>query len=147
MRDPTIHFDPETKVTEAATEDTRRLLEPIVRTKIWEADFDHQAKEIFQALFWLEEHAPDWVKAAVREPLLKAARKRSKKPTRHSRDIAIACAARRLRPRYLPSRNDETKHIEAASSIIYEALRRLGVEMEEKTIKGIVLKYPLDDLC
>jgi hypothetical protein len=136
MRDPVVRIDPE---TEAAIDYTRRLLERVVRDDVWKADYDPESEEIPRALHYIAQNSPDWVKAAVAEPLWKASQKRTKKPTRHTRDFLIGYAAWWLGPRYLPSRNDATKHIESASSIILEVLRRLGEKaITEKQIAKIL---------
>jgi hypothetical protein len=140
MRDPGTCTDPE---VEAAIEETRLFLEPAVRSHLWKRDWERRQIDLMLALKYIAKNLPPEVYQATREPLLKAAKKRTHKPRLYFRDCMIAGAASRLIPRYLPSRNDETKHVEAASSIVCKALRRLGETTEEKTIKTIVLKYSL----
>jgi hypothetical protein len=141
MRDPATSVDPE---IEAAIEETRALLEPRVNTRSWSRDHDSQAIVLRNALLEIERGPlSKWVKPCVRGPLLKAMKKRRRgAPTLHFRDCSIAAVAIPLLEQdYNPTRNDETRYKESASSIIREALRRLGVMMEEKRINAIVLKY------
>jgi hypothetical protein len=143
MRDPDITFDRE---VEAAIEDTYRFLEPHVSRLAWAADPDRDAIKLLNAFEEIENSSlPKWVKLRVREPLVKAMRKRHGKPKRRFRDFTIAAAANRLIARgYDATRNDATRHTQSASSIVRQALRRLGVTMKEKQINTIVLKYPPD---
>ena len=140
MRDPATNIDPE---VEAAIEETRALLEPRVNTRSWKRDHDSHAIRLRNALLEIERSPlSKWVKLCVRGPLLKAMKKRRHgKPTLHFRDCSIAAVAIPLLEQgYDPTRNDETRYKESASSIIREALRRLGVTMAEKTINAIVLR-------
>jgi len=141
MRDPATNIDPE---VEAAIEETRRLLEPRVNTRSWRGDHDSHAIELRNALLDIERSPlSERAKLCVRGPLLKAMKKRRRgKPTLHFRDCSIAAVAIPLLEQgYDPTRNDETRYKESASSIIREALRRLGVTVAEKTINPIVLEY------
>jgi hypothetical protein len=141
MRDPGTRTDLE---VEAAIEETRLFLEPAVRSHLWKGDPERRQINLMRALNVIAKNLPPEVYQATREPLLKAAKKRTHKPRLYFRDCVIAGAASRLIPRYLPSRNDATEHVEAASSIVRRALRRLGeTTPREKTIKKIVLKYSL----
>jgi len=141
MRDPATNIDPE---VEAAIEETRALLEPRVNTRSWKRDHDSHAIRLRNALLEIERSPlSKGVKLRVRGPLLEAMKKRRRgAPTLHFRDCSIAAVAIPLIEQgYDPTRNDETRYKESASSLIREALRRLGVTMEEKTINAIVLKY------
>jgi hypothetical protein len=141
MRDPGNRTDAD---VEAAIEETRLFLEPAVRSRLWKGDLERRQIDLLLTLKHTAETLPPRVYQAAREPLLKAANKRTHRPRLYFRDGMIAGAASQLIPRYLPSRNDATEHVEAASSIVCKALRQLG-EMRpgEKTIKKIVLTYSL----
>jgi nicotinamidase-related amidase len=141
MRNPATNIDP---AVEAAIEETRALLEPRVNTRSWKRDHDWHAIQLCNAFLEIEKSSlSKGAKLRVRGPLLEAMKKRRRgKPTLHFRDSSIsAVAIPLLEQGYDPTRNDETRYKESASSIIREALRRLGVTMEEKTINAIVLKY------
>jgi hypothetical protein len=141
MRDPATIIDP---AVEAAIEETRALLEPRVNTRLWKRDHDAHADRLRIVLLEIERSPlSKGVKLYVRGSLLEDMKKRRRgKPTLHFRDASIsAVAIPLLEQGYDPTRNDETRYKESASSIIREALRRLGVTMEEKTINAIVLKY------
>jgi hypothetical protein len=141
MRDPARTIDPE---AEAAIEETRALLEPRVSTRSWKGDHDSRAILLRNALLDIEGAAlSKSVKLRVRGPLLEHMKKRRRgAPTLHFRDCSIAAVAIPLLEQgYGPTRNDGTRYKESASSIIREALRRLGVTVAEKTINAIVLKY------
>jgi hypothetical protein len=144
MRDPATRIDPVTEITEAAIEYARSTLKPWVVGKKLCGDREPHWSKIFDALVHIEKNSPQWVVDAVRDPLLEAMDKRTKKPSYYTRDVWIACLAVSLTHRhklYKLTRNDATQGIDSASSIIAEALRRLGVTMNEKTIKGIILKH------
>jgi hypothetical protein len=136
MRDPTTRIDE----TEVAIEDTRLFLKGYVGSKEWKADLEPQHTEIEMALKYIRRNSPEWIFRAVREPLMQAEQKRTKKPTLSGRHLVIAAAAVRLMPKYRPSRSEATREIESASSIVCKALHRLGITMKEKTIEEIVLK-------
>jgi hypothetical protein len=140
MRDPATRIDPD---VEAAVEETRRFLEPYVRSPTWAADPDGLASDMGAALEVIEncEALPDWVRLFAWRAMHPQTKRRSKKPTRRFRNMALRMAAARLLARgYDWSRNDETRHVESASSIIHEALKRLGVKkMKEKQVTNIVL--------
>jgi hypothetical protein len=90
---------------------------------------------------------PDWAKTWAIYALSRAAqtRKRKGKPTRRNRNEAIRSAAIKLVMRgYKPTRNDVTRDRDSASSIIHQALRRLGEKMSEKSINAIVAKVGAD---
>jgi hypothetical protein len=137
MRDPAT-IDPE---VEAAIEDTRQFLEPYVQSESWKADPAPKGADAlfkFEIQGKLEPAVESIVLSALREQL-----KRKTKPTRNYRDTAIQIAAARLVSQgYERSRNDEMRHTESASSIICQALRRLGEKkIKERTIKDIVLVF------
>ena len=150
MGSPTPHIDPK---VEAVIEETRRFLEPRVRTGGWKADLGSHVGRQQAALFEIYSNSsvPQWVKDEVSGPIVEAMKKRHPgRPTRRFRDGLIAAAASRIVKQidengthYNPSRNDETHDKECAASIIQKALARLGVTMEEKEIKTIVLKTPV----
>ena len=140
MRDPASRPNP----AEAAIEVTRQFLERYVDSETWRADPDR---------FWADMRAtadeirlsnlPDYAKHYAIFAVLEQAKKRRGKPTRGTRDVAIREAAIRLvMGGYKPTRNDATFDRASASSIICEALRRLGEKLSEKSINSIVAKIP-----
>jgi hypothetical protein len=141
MRDPATRVDPEVEV---AVEETRRFLEPYVRSPCWRADVDRQMITLYDAQLLIEVSLlPKWVKDSVREPLFNAMLKRKAKPTRHYRNYNIHLAACPLVKRgYLLTRNEVTRDKQSAAAIIQKALARLGVRMSEKQINAIVLNPP-----
>jgi hypothetical protein len=150
MRDPATRIDPE---VEAAIEETRRFLEEWVRNERWNADppswSNPHYSDIGKARDEIERsNLSKKTKLLLDRVLVKELKKRGNKPTRGCRDSILWLAAKRLEPRFLLSRNDATTHSESASSIIKQALDRLGVKMREKQIKDIVQKkaapFPMD---
>jgi hypothetical protein len=133
--DPTIRVDPD----EAAIEETRRLLEGYMPFK---PDPDGRACDMRATIDVVEgSDMPEWAKNLAIWALFQQTKKRRGKPTMGGRDMAIQIAKRRLIARgYTPTRNDATRDRASASSIIHQALRRLGVRMEEKRINAVVLK-------
>jgi hypothetical protein len=121
---------------EAAIEFTCQWLKCFVQSDHWEAD---PARDLWPAIRLITtSNLPESTKSLAREMLSKS---HSKKPTRQYRDRALGIAASLLVSQgYFPTRNDGTTLKESASSIICEALLRLGVKMEEKTINNIILK-------
>jgi hypothetical protein len=140
MRDPASRPNP----AEAAIEDTRQFLERYMDSETWRADHD---------IFWADMHAtadeirlsnlPDYAKHYAIFAVLEQAKKRRGKPTRSYRDHAIQSVAIKLVMQgYKPTRNDVTRDKDSASSIICQALRRLGEKLSEKSINAIVAKIP-----
>jgi hypothetical protein len=141
MRDPAPRVD--SKV-EAVIEDTRRFLEGYVQSESWKTDADGYACDLRATMGEIaESNMPDWAKNFAILVLFEQTKKRRKKPTRptrHYRNMALELAAARLVMQgYKPTRNDETRHRESASSIICKALELLDVEIIlEKQINAIV---------
>jgi len=147
MRDPATRIDPIAEINETAIEHVRSYLEPFVHENGLGADPDPYGVKIGMAFMHIEKNSPQWVVDAVRDSLLKAMNKRTRRPSYSNRDSLIAFAAVDLTRRYKLyklTRNDGTQNIDSASSIIVEALRRLGVTMKEKTINEIILKHQKD---
>jgi hypothetical protein len=145
MRDPATRIDRIAEITEEAIEYARSNLRPWVTKKgRLRPDPEPHWFKIFDAFVHIEKNSPQWVVDAVRDPLMKAMDKRTRKPSYYTRHVIIAWLALHLTRRYKPyklTRNDATQDIDSASSIIVKALRRLGVTMKEKTIKEIILKH------
>ena len=142
MRDPATRIDPE---VEAAIEETRKFLERDVSADLWAGDRDPRHGDLLKAIAEIGSSSlSEKTKLLAGDLFVKAMRKRSKKPTRQWRDVVLWVAAQRLVPRYHLSRNDETFHTESATSIVQQALARLGVTMTEKQLKDIVLKKKSD---
>lgn len=143
MRDPATRIDdPE---VEAAIEETRQFLERDVSADLWAGDQDPRHGALLKAIAEIRGSSlSEKTKLLADDLFVKAMRKRSKKPTRRWRDFALWVAAQRLVPRYRLSRNDETFHTQSATSIVQQALTRLGVTMTEKQLKDIVLKKKSD---
>jgi hypothetical protein len=142
MRDPATPIDLD---LEAAIEEMRRFLQPFVNMDYWNADPPDGGAPIWAAIKEIAfSDLSNRAKNLAQEALFEQTKKRQSKPTRQYRDNALQVAAGILVVQgYNPTRNDETDHRESASSIIHQALRRLGVNMKEKHINAIVLKYPL----
>ena len=138
MPDPVHRFDQ----VEADIEDTRRFLKGYVESETWKADPDVRADWMRGTIYEVEtSNLPDWAKKFAIEALLPQTKKRGGKgkPKRSWRDDAILHAAYRLVTRgYKPTRNDVTRDRASAASIIYEALRRLGEKMSEKSINAVL---------
>ena len=138
MRDPVHRVDP----IEADIDDTRRFLKGCMESETWKADPDVRADWMRGTIYEVEtSNLPDWAKKFAIEALLPQTKKRGGKgkPKRSWRDDAILHAAYRLVTRgYKPTRNDVTRDRASAASIIYEALRRLGEKMSEKSINAVV---------
>jgi hypothetical protein len=144
---PTLRFDPEAAMIEAAIEDTRRFLGPYVRSEAWQADppsneLMYDLREKIREVEAMDDLSAEWTKNFVIWKLLEQTKKRRRKPTRFYRDCAIREAAGRLVLQgYEPTRNEATQK-DSASSIIWNALRRLGERrLTEKQINSIVLEY------
>lgn len=148
MRDPAVRiFDPEAEAAkkealllDVAIEETVRFLIPCMRHSYWKGE------KFCTELWWLigleeiqKSSLPEWLKDHVCELMVKT--RPRKKPTRSYRDSRIVEAANRLKSYYgyELTRNDARRDVESASSIIREALRRLGVKMAESTIKEIIV--------
>jgi hypothetical protein len=113
------------------------------------ADADGFASDMRATIEEVEaSNLPDWAKNFAIWALLEQTKKpRGKgRPTRRTRDNAIRSAARRLVVRgYGPTRNEATYDRASASSIIHQALQRLGERrLEEKSINAIVMKFGSD---
>jgi len=135
--------DPARVELEADIEDTRRFLKGYVESETWEADADWHASQMHSAIAEVEiSNLPDWAKNSAILALLERAKKRRPgKPTRSRRDGAIHLAAARLVGRgYKPTRNDVMRNRDSASSIIHQALQRLGEKLSEKSINAIMAK-------
>ena len=146
MRDPAVRIDLEIK---AAIEGTRQFLAPYVRNEYWKADPNpHVEGARWLIKTTIEGKFPPSLESVATSALLEQANnKRKNKPTLNYRNEALQMAAGRLVSQgYDRSRNDEMRHKESASSIIHQALRRLGDETEEKTIKDIVLELDPETL-
>jgi hypothetical protein len=141
--------EPVSRADEAAIEDTCRFLEGYMP---WKADPDGLAGDNRAAIEEVgASNLPDWAKGSAILALLEQREKRRGRPKQGYRDMAIQLAAMRLVVRgYMPTRNDATFDRASASSIIHEALQRLG-EMgpSEKSINAIIadscrdaLKHP-----
>ena len=152
MRSPATLIDSK---LEALIEETRRLLEPYVRTGGWKADPGSHVGPLQDALFEIygSSSVSQRAKDEVSGPVVEAMKKRGRgRPTRHFRDRVIAAAASRIVKQvdpsgdhYKVSRNDATRDKgdkECAASIIQKALARLDQPMEEQEIAAIVLKTP-----
>lgn len=131
--------DPVSRADETDIEDTCRFLE---RYMPWNARADDSHPDSRMAI---EEVAasnlPDWAKNLSIFALLKLKHRRKGRPGPPAgRDMAIQLAAMRLVSRgYKPTRNDATFDRASASSIIHEALQRLGeTGPSEKSINGII---------
>jgi hypothetical protein len=141
MRDPVRRVDP--------IEETCRFLKGCMESESWRADPDGRAYDIHAAIDEVEaSNLPDWAKTTAIFALLKLTKKRpARKPTRRNRDNAIREAAIKLVMRgYKPTRNDVTRDRDSASSIIHQALRRLGEKMSEKSINAVMTKLSADHL-
>jgi hypothetical protein len=132
--------------TEHLVDETRRFLKPYFEQHTWAADPDGYACDLRAVLEEIENsNMPDWAKSLAYAPILDATKKRRGKPKRASRDMALRLAAERLTARGIsPTRNEATTKQASASSIICEALKRLGDPHPptEKQINAIVLKNP-----
>jgi hypothetical protein len=147
MRDPVHRVDP----IEADIEDTRRFLKGCMESETWKADPDERAAWMRTTIYAVEaSNLEDWAKTFAISALLKQTEKRpARKPTRYERDHAIREAAWRLvvTRGYKPTRNDVTRDRDSASSIIHQALNRLGEKkLAEKSINGIVMRGGADYL-
>jgi hypothetical protein len=144
MRDPATHIDPK---VEAAIEETCRFLEIKMGYDYWERDPDSSlSPDIWAAIREIAFSNLSYrTKNVAQQALFEQTKKRSKKPTRQFRDNALRVAADILVAQgYNPTRNEATDGWESASSIIHQALKRLGEKkLKEKQINTIVLKYPL----
>jgi len=132
MRDP----------AETAIEDTCRFLERHMQSESWMADPDIRASDMRATADEIEaSNLPDYAKHYAIFAVLEATKKRRGKPTRSHRDDAIRRVAIKLVMQgYKPTRNDVTRDKDSASSIICQALRRLGEKLSEKSINAIVAK-------
>jgi hypothetical protein len=139
MRDPASHFHAQSEV---AVEDICGYLKRYMQSEWWKADPDGLACDMRTAIDEVElSNLPDWAKNFAVFALLEQTKKRRGKPTRHHRDMAIEMAAIRLVLQgYTPTRNEASRNRASASSIIREALRRLGENLSEKSINLIVAK-------
>jgi hypothetical protein len=138
MRDPVHRFNQ----VEADIEDTCRFLKGRMESETWEADPDGRASDMRAVIDEVEvSNLPDWAKTFAVWALLKQTKKRRGKPKRSRRDGAIQLAAARLVGRgYKPTRNDVMRNRDSASSIIHQALQRLGEKLSEKSINAIMAK-------
>jgi hypothetical protein len=136
---------------EADIEDTCRFFKGYMQSKSWKADPDASASDNSAAIDEVKaSNLPDWAKTFAVLALLEQAKKRRGKPKRSFRNMAIELAAMRLVLRgYMATRNDETRDKDSASSIIHQALHRLGGKMSEKSINAVIagacrdaLKHP-----
>jgi hypothetical protein len=138
MRDPAPHFD-----NEAAIEETCRFLQGYMKSQTWRADPDVFACYCRRGIEGiLASSLEDWVKNLAVYALLEQTKKRRGKgqPTRFYRNMAIGLAAIRLvlQHGYRRTRNEATEG-DSASSIIHEALRRLGEKnLSEKSINMVI---------
>ena len=134
MRDP----------AETAIEDTCRFLERHMQSESWMADPDIRASDMRATADEIEaSNLPDYAKHYAIFAVLEQTKKRRGKPTRSHRDDAIRRVAIKLVMQgYKPTRNDVTRDKDSASSIICQALRRLGEKLSEKSINAIVAKIP-----
>jgi hypothetical protein len=134
MRDPVTRVDPE-------IEETCRFLKGYMQSENWKADADGFAGDMRATIDAVEEsNMPDWAKNFAVYALFQRTKKRRGKPTRHYRNSVLERAAARLVTRgYKPTRNEATRR-DSASSIICEALHRLGEKITEKQINAIVCK-------
>ena len=132
MRDP----------AETAIEDTCRFLERHMQSESWMADPDIRASDMRATADEIEaSNLPDYAKHYAIFAVLEQTKKRRGKPTRSHRDDAIRRVAIKLVMQgYKPTRNDVTRDKDSASSIICQALRRLGEKLSEKSINAIVAK-------
>ena len=130
MRDP----------AETAIEDTCRFLERHMQSESWMADPDIRASDMRATADEIEaSNLPDYAKHYAIFAVLEQTKKRRGKPTRSHRDDAIRRVAIKLVMQgYKPTRNDVTRDRASAASIIYEALRRLGEKMSEKSINAVL---------
>jgi hypothetical protein len=137
MRDPR-------EPVEADIEDTRRFLKGCMESETWKADPDGYASDMRATIAEVEvSNMPDWAKHYATFAVLEQTKKRRGKPTRSHRDDAIRRVAIKLVMQgYKPTRNDVTRDKDSASSIICQALRRLGEKLSEKSINAIVAKIP-----
>jgi hypothetical protein len=142
MRDPASGIDSK---CEAEIEDTCRFLE---RYMPWRDDDDVYAdgfaSDMRVAAAEVEaSNLPPWVKNfAVVALLERQTKKRRGRPKQSTRDHAIREAAIKLvMGGYKSTRNDTTLR-DSASSIIHQAMRRLGEKLSEKSINAIVAKIP-----
>jgi hypothetical protein len=146
MRDPVHRFDQ----VEADIEDTRRFLKRYVESESWKADPDGRASDMHATIEEVEaSNLSDWAKDFAISALLEQSKKRrARKPTRNYRDRAIREAASRLvmTQGYKLTRNDVTRHIASAASIIHQALNRLGEKLSEKSINAVVLEIDAESL-
>jgi hypothetical protein len=142
MRDPASRPDP----AEAAIEDTCRFLESRMESEYWRADPDGFACDMHATADEIRlSNLPDYAKHYAIFAVLEQTKKRRGKPTRSHRDHAIRNVAIKLVMQgYKPTRNDVTRGKDSASSIICQALRRLGEKLSEKSINAIVAKIPAD---
>jgi hypothetical protein len=144
MREPTPRFGPEAAIIEAAIEDTKEFLAPLVLRGDWlRGSVEPHALQISQVLRYLEKTAkvPPWVMDAIRDPLTKAMKKRTRKRTYLARELLIAMAAMRLTPRYPLTQNVATQGVVSGSAIVREALARMGLKRSLQRISTIASKY------
>jgi hypothetical protein len=143
--------DPARVEVEADIEDTRRFLKGYMESESWKADSDGFAGDMRATIAEVEvSNMPDWAKTFARFALLQQTTKRRGKPKRSYRNMAIELAAMRLVVRgYMATRNEVTRDRDSVSSIIHQALQRLGEKMSEKSINAVIadscrdaLKHP-----
>jgi hypothetical protein len=128
---------------EAAIEETCRFLERYTQSESWKADPDGFASDMRATIEEVEgSDLPDGAKNLATWALYEQTKKRRRgKPTRKYRNMAIQLAAMRLVTRgYRPTRNESTRGRASASSIVRQALDRLGETMAEKSINAVVAK-------
>ena len=146
MRNPTPRFDPEAGIIEAAIEDTKYFLAPLVLKRQWPS-FEPGAIQILLALKYLEKTAkasPPWVMDAIRGPVTKAMKRRKRKRAYSylGRDLLIAMAAMRLTPRYKLTQNTATQGVVSGSAMVHEALVQMGIKkLSLKRVSDIALEY------
>jgi hypothetical protein len=142
MRNPTPRFDPEAAIIEAAIEDTRYFLAPLVLKRRWPS-FEPGVVKKFLALEYLEKtaKAPPWVMDAIRGPLTKGMKKRKRTYSYLSRDLLISMAAMRLTPRYPLTQNTATQGVVSGSAIVHAALARMDLRLSLRRISTIASKY------
>jgi hypothetical protein len=136
MRDPAARVNH----TEADIEETCEFLK---RYMPWKKAGEPDALVSYAQIAADEVEAsnmPEWAKNVAIAALFRPAPKRRGRPRGSGgRNMAINVAAIRLVTRgYLPTRNDETVRRASASSIICEALHRLGEKITEKQINALV---------
>lgn len=140
MRDPATIIDP---VVEAVIEETRQWLEGSVQCAHWQGDPDYGLSYLRAAIRKVEAwDSPDYLKDFAVWTLFEIWKKSRKKPTRHWRHLSIWVAAGQLHRRGFQLTRNEATGEDSASSIMREALRRLGEGMTEGQINAIVLASP-----